>query len=509
MNANQQVLIAGAGPVGLLLACNLMKAGINVTLIDKNKQCSTQSKALTLNAASLKILRSIGIDKEFLAKGKIVKDITVYWNNKRLMHIDYRHLPSIYKCILSLPQPDTEFLLCKYLEELGGSVLRETELVNAINNKSSVSVELSNGTKSEFAYVVGCDGGSSTVRKLAGQTFEGHNYGIEFLLIDAKIQWDGFINEVHYFVKKNGFIIIIPLENGCHRIVIKEDRNYSKEKLHIRSQKEYQELLDTYGPGDIIIKQIDWRSSAPFYNRITNSFQNNRLFLAGDSCHLFSPIGGMGMNTGFQDAFNLGWKLAGVINKKLNRTILGTYHTERNKIANELLVSTDITTCLITGTGGEKTHGKNWLPIMSNRNRMRSLLPMDFSGLSQQYDNNLINIGSNHLIGSHVPYIEFNNNGIKTSSYDLADGVTGVLLVFGDKKNTLMQRLNQYPLNIYFLEQSEYPKFKDYSLIVKWNDAVFIRPDGYIGWQGSVADPDSINNYLKVLYIQFNGENRA
>lgn len=258
MNANQQVLIAGAGPVGLLLACNLMKAGINVTLIDKKNQCSTQSKALTLNSASLKIFRSMGIDKEFLAKGKIVKDITVYWKNKRLMHIDYRHLPSIYKCILSLPQPETESLLCSYLEDLGGSVLRETELVNAINNKSSVSVEFSNGSKNEFAYVIGCDGGSSTVRKLTGQTFEGHNYGIEFLLIDAQIQWNGVVNDVYYFVKEDGFIIVIPLVNGCHRIVIKESSNYNKGKP-IRSKKEYQQLLDVYGPGDIIIKQIDWK----------------------------------------------------------------------------------------------------------------------------------------------------------------------------------------------------------------------------------------------------------
>ncbi len=509
MNTNQQVLIVGAGPVGLLLACNLMKAGISVVIIDKNKQCSTQSKALTINSASLKILRSMGLEKRFIAKGKTVKDITVYWNNKRLMHIDYGRLPSIDKSILSLPQPETESLLCKYLEELGGSVLRETELVNALNNESSVSVEFSNGTKNEFAYVIGCDGGSSTVRKLAGQTFEGHNYGIQFLLIDAKIQWDGLVNEVHYFVKENGFIIIIPLANDCHRIVIKEDNNCSKSKPNIRTQEEYQELLDAYGPGGIIIKQIDWKSSAPFYNRIISRFQNNRFFLAGDSCHLFSPIGGMGMNTGFQDAFNLGWKLAGVINKKLNSSILGTYHTERNKIANELLVSTDVTTSLITGTNDNKAYERDWLPIMSNRNRMRSLLPMGFSGLSQRYDNNLINTGNNQFIGGHVPYIEFNNNGIKTSTYDVVDGVTGAILVFGEKKNTLVQCLKKYPLTVYFLGQSECQKLKALGLVVTCNDAVFVRPDGYIGWHGSIADPASIKNYLNAIYTQFIGDNHA
>lgn len=508
MNSSDgHILIVGAGPVGLLLGCTLLKAGISVKLVEKRLNRSTLSKALSINAASLKVLHSLGIVNRFLDCGKPISDITVYWNNQRLMHVDYRRLASCYPFILSLPQSETERLLEKYYIALGGEIERGVALIDAVASGTGVNATFSDGSKGDFAYAVGCDGGQSQVRKITGQRFSGHDYGMYFLLFDSKIKWDGFVEGVHYFVKDKGFIIVIPLSNGCHRIVIKiGSKDHAIQNNDILTQKDFQRLVDIYGPGGIKLREITWQSSASFYNRLVSGYRKGKIFLAGDASHLFSPIGGMGMNAGFQDAFNLGWKLAGVLKGELSLDILDTYHEERRHIAKQLIKSTDTTTRLISRI--DTNHNgtmRQWLPLMCNRQHMLNTYPMAFAGLSQSYGKSKINQGDSQLVGSQLAYATFFVGEKLYSTYDLNDGIHATILAVNQQSNIIQTWLKSYPIKLLLLTEEQCQRLITQGVPLKCEEAIFIRPDGYVGWHGQIKDKAEIQTYLNSLFIQKTG----
>lgn len=396
MNTSTQhttdVIIVGAGPVGLTLAAQLTSAGISCRLFEKRVIASQHSKALSISAGSLNIFAHMNIVEEFLSLGKKVENIYIHWLNQRFMHINYRKLVSPFPFFLSLPQPKTEKILAKHLNRLGQEIERDQELID-INLQSqhiSATFKRSDGCVEhcQSRYLIACDGSKSAVRVKLGIAFEGHNYSMYFRLIDVYLDWQGPCDDTHYFVKEDGFIIVIPMAGEFHRIVIKESVTTEENRHQSLSCSTYQTLIDNYGPGKIKLKKIIWESCAPFYNRLIKHYQyQQRIFFVGDAAHLFSPIGGQGMNTGLQDAHNLAWKLAGVIKKNWSTKILATYEHERRFIASQLIKSTDETTRLIARI---KPDDKNlitaWLPINKNRERIRTMLPSQFSGLSQCYE---------------------------------------------------------------------------------------------------------------------------
>jgi HAD superfamily hydrolase (TIGR01490 family) len=501
MSVDKKVLIVGAGPVGMLLSIILERAGINVTLVDKRKNISSQSKALTMNSSSLRILHSIGIVDQFLLQGQKINDIYIYWNNHKLMHIDYHRLDDLYSYILALPQSQTEKILDSVISKKNITYIRDMELKNIIQKDEIAIAYFADGSIQKFNYIVGCDGAKSRVRNLIGQDFIGHDYGIKFAIFDAKIDWiENKINKVHYFVKENGFIIVIPLSKGYHRIVIKhEDSSLFKKDLDIL---QYQMLVDMYAPNNLIIKNIIWQSKADFYNRIVSNLRKERVFLAGDAAHLFSPIGGLGMNTGFQDAFNLGWKLAGVLNKKLNPEILDTYDLERKEIIKLLLQSTDITTKLITRIDKNLEPINNWLPKMSNRDKIKRIYPYAFSGLSQEYSYNLINKKSFKVnIGKYIKYAEFDclNNRIDTLS--LFNGIKGTLIIAKSLKYTdsYIKLFEKFDLDVVVINDQQCQTLSKQGISIRLEEAIFVRPDGCIGWH-SFAITSVILEYLESIF---------
>jgi 2-polyprenyl-6-methoxyphenol hydroxylase-like FAD-dependent oxidoreductase len=246
MAIKNNVLIVGAGPVGLMLGCNLQSMGINTIIIDKKSAPSLNSKALTINAASLKILHSMGLISEFLSHGQKVHDIYIHWKNKRLSHINYRRLSSPYNCFLSLPQPETERILERKYLNLGGNLERNVYLEGIAPSENHVTVKLCKNlyvSNEHYIYVVGCDGGKSTVRILLGKKFLGYDYGIYFKIIDVELDWSGEKEATHYFIQEDGFLIVIPLPHKRHRIVIKSNFT-SLDITRQRNVMDYQILVD-------------------------------------------------------------------------------------------------------------------------------------------------------------------------------------------------------------------------------------------------------------------------
>jgi hypothetical protein len=232
--------------------------------------------------------------------------------------------------------------------------------------------------------VVGCDGGLSKVREQLGLPFTGHDYRMHFILADLQIDWPGAHEEGHYFVRDDGFLILLPLQSGYHRIVIKVEGicapGYKPDLAQIRH------YIERYQVEALCVDAPIWLSSAPFYNRCVTRFRQGRVFLAGDAAHLFSPIGGFGMNTGLGDAFNLGWKLGHYLNGCGTDALLESYHTERHGIAQKLLAETDHSTSLIARLDRHQPRDEEvFLPRMCNRGFARAF-PAAASGLSLSYE---------------------------------------------------------------------------------------------------------------------------
>jgi 2-polyprenyl-6-methoxyphenol hydroxylase-like FAD-dependent oxidoreductase len=381
------ILIIGAGPVGMVLASRLKYYKIDVRILDKKTGITQGSKALSINSASLEVFDKMGIVDKFLERGRKIQHINVYWNGKRFAHINFSTLKSSYPYYLALPQPETETILAENLAMQDCHIERNLTVMSVQHIKDGAEVVILNNMTHEieinqYDYVIGCDGCKSTVRSCLGWEFTGYNYPMYFLIIDVRLKWSQCAGKTHYYVKEDGFIIIIPLIQGVHRIVIKGNDKDLVRMNKKRNRIDYQEMIDYLGPGNIYLETLLWESKAPFYNRLSEKYREQRVFIAGDAAHLFSPIGGLGMNTGIQDAYNLAWKLAGVINAKFESNILNDYESERLHLAKKIIQDTDGLTRLITRVDTD-TNGslQCWFPTMKNRTFMRQR-PLNFSGLS-------------------------------------------------------------------------------------------------------------------------------
>lgn len=500
----EKVIIVGAGPVGLLLGCWLRKLGIKVCVLEKRKTRSTQSKAISMNAYSLAILHALGIYDTFDAIGKRVQDLQLYWQQKRLMHVNYRGLPSKYNYILCLVQPKTEALLESCFLASGGIIQRGVEVIDLKEDSDLVHVharhhETDREEHLTARYVVGCDGGKSRVREQLGFSFPGHDHGTGFIMIDAAISWPGDIKQVHYFVSEDAFLILIPLSDHRHRLIIRTPNN-EKEEIAGNKLAAYQNLVTKYGPSDLILHDIVWESNTIYYNRLSEHYGQERIFLAGDACHLFSSIGGLGMNTGFQDAFALAWRLAGILQKRFNETVLASYELERRALVEKLITSTDEMTALITRVNRDPIALRDWMPIMANRRRIKNL-PYHFSGLSQRYEKGLLAQNNEGLVGQLIPYFTLTQQEQYSCSYDFIDGCYFYLL-YG---NVLREHdfFSQYKSSIKLIQL--HPDDWQQACLclgLQAEDVLLIRPDGIVAAKVSTHNAKNVlSPLLKPLLI--------
>lgn len=527
MKKTPEVLIVGAGPTGLLLAINLLRNGVTCNIIDKRVDKSSNSKAITVNAASLKILHSIKLIQNFVNYGCMVRDIYVHWNSSKLMHVNYNYLDAPYKYFLSIPQPFTENILLQNFLDLGGKVDFNTELIDIIVSQSGCEAKTNNShgvIKSKFKYLIGCDGANSKVRQLVGAKFTGKDYEIFFELIDVHLDWDGNTLATHYFVTETCFVIIIPMIDNKHRIVIKNELSSLETVQVVKSIKDYEKIIHRCGVVNLKIKDIIWRSYSKFYNRLIEHYSyNNQVFFAGDASHLFSPIGGLGMNTGLQDAFNLSWRLAGVLKGNYKTQTLDEYCLERRLIGESLIHSTDISTELITRSN-KHMHNKtlsSWLPRMQNRDNIRHVFPLNFSGLSHNYT----------VAGRAIYHIPF-AKGVESitnqeiSTYDISDGINFHVLLFINMSNRErhMQALNALRdrfknlIKVWVIIENNitynwvdpeftvifdtYGDFYGKCIPTKANDVLILRPDGYVGFSCALKNLDQIISYLNSYFVQ-------
>ncbi len=389
MAAMDTVLIVGAGPIGMTLALQLHSYGVPVRLIDKSTERRGGSKALTVNPSTLYIFEMLGVASQVIDRGRRLNRATVLWRGHRLTAVSLQRLAYRHNHLIMLPQPVTEEILSARLQEVGVEIEREVALVDVQSTEAGVTAVMlcPNGTtiREKYAYLVGCDGARSVVRQRLGIPFNGFDYPMHFLLADVRVEWDGPMDEAFYFVEDSAFLVLLPLTGQHHRIVVSVEG-----RLDEKGSVTFDDVKDAVNAcvGERLhLSDPIWVSSAPIYNRLASALSGaGKVFLAGDAAHLFSPIGGSGMNTGIGDAFNLGWKLAYVMKGHSDAKLLRSYEGERLALAQRLVSMTDHLTSLISRHAPKDE--ERWLPQARNRPNLRTI-PYHLAGFSHCYDDGL------------------------------------------------------------------------------------------------------------------------
>ena len=437
--------------------------------------------------------------------GNPVQDLHLYWKNKRLIRVNYRRLTSKHKHILCLEQPKTEALLETQFLAAGGILQRGIEVVGLAEDAERVQVftyQHQTGEKQCLTarYVVGCDGGKSKVREQLGFSFPGTNHGSGFIMVDVKLSWSGDLTRVHYFVSDDAFIILIPLSDEKYRLIIRTPNN-ENEEISGDKLAAYQALIKRYGPAELTLHDIIWASKTTYYHRLSEHYGRGRVWLAGDACHLFSSIGGLGMNTGFQDALGLAWRLAGLLKNRFSTAVLPTYEQERRSLVQSLIDATNEMTAMITRVNQDPQALRHWLPIMANRKRLATTLPQGFSGLSQRYDKGLLVKNHDTSIGGLVPYFRVIQQGSRSSSYDFIDGDYFYLL----HGNTLADdgfwsRYEKWvkPIRLQAADWQQVAQALD----IGDEETVLIRPDGIVAGKASIHNTQQLFSLLKPLILE-------
>jgi 2-polyprenyl-6-methoxyphenol hydroxylase-like FAD-dependent oxidoreductase len=362
------VLIVGAGPVGLTLATALVVKGVKVVLVDRAAEGANTSRAAVVHARTLEVLETIQVSEELVKRGVIVPRFTVRDRDRSLLTIGFDELPTKYPYTLMVPQDITEEVLLDRLHAQGGQVHRPYEVASLEQDDTGTTATMTTGKVIRAKYTVGADGMHSTVREHAGIGFTGDTYAQSFVLADVRLDWEHQDDEVMLFFAPEGLVVVAPLPGGRHRIVATVD-----EAPEHPSREDVQALLDTRGPKahPARVTDIVWSSRFRVHHRLADHYRSGRLFLAGDAAHVHSPAGGQGMNTGIQDALVLAGRLAAVLLEGVGESTLDEYEAERRPVAEEVVAFTHRMTRVATlgsaplrGVRNAVLRALDWVPAV-------------------------------------------------------------------------------------------------------------------------------------------------
>jgi 2-polyprenyl-6-methoxyphenol hydroxylase-like FAD-dependent oxidoreductase len=352
------VLVCGAGPVGLTLGNRLAAAGVDHVLIDRAEAGANTSRAAVVHARTLEVLDELGVTDALVTRGVVVPRFTVRDGDRVLLTVEFDGLPTDYPYTLMVPQDVTEEVLESALKKRGGSVLRGQTLEGYVvgdDGRVRADVRGPDGTWQVVAdHIVGADGMYSRVRERSGIGFAGSAYARSFVLADVVMDWPLPDDEVQLFFSPAGLVVVAPLPGGRHRVVATVD-----DAPEHPDADDVAALLHARGPaGADAVRSVVWSSRFRVHHRLAENFRRGPVFLAGDAAHVHSPAGGQGMNTGIQDAVDLGGRLAAVIADGADPSALDDYDRVRRPVARQVVALTDRMTRAAT-LSGVPAQGRN------------------------------------------------------------------------------------------------------------------------------------------------------
>lgn len=453
------VIVAGGGPTGLMLAGELRLQGVHALVLEKEAEPTAYVRALGLHVRSVEVMDQRGLLERFLALGQqfavggFFAGIDKPWPDR---------LDTAHRYVLGIPQTTTEHLLTEHATEVGAEIRRGCELVGLSQDEDGVTVELADDTQLRSRYLVGCDGGRSTVRKLLGVGFPGEPAKVETLLGEMELTEDpatiaAIVAEVRRTQLRFG---AIPLGEGVYRVVVPAE-GVAEDRTVPPALEEFKQQLRAFAGTDFGVHSPRWLSRFGDATRQAERYRTGRVLLAGDAAHIHPPTGGQGLNLGIQDAFNLGWKLAAEVNGWAPEGLLDSYHTERHPVAADVLDNTRAQMELMSLEPGPRSVRRLVSDLMDFEEVNRYLIEK-ITAIGVRYD-----FGEGHeLLGRRMRDVELKRGRL----YELMHNGRGLLL---DQTGRLSVAGWEDRVD-HVVDGSE-------ELDVP---AVLLRPDGHVAWVG-------------------------
>src|SRR5271166_2412629 len=337
------VLIAGAGPVGLFLANECARRGLRFRLIEARPAQSIYSKALAIFPRTLEIFDMAGVVAPFLEQANRVTKVAVISHDRALAHMRFEPHDTIYPFVAMVPQNVTEALLVEELRRKGGDIEYNTAFVSAQQHDGYVTATIQHdGTQSEVeaSFLAGCDGPHSKVRESLNLQFEGGDYVDSFMLADVESNDNLPADEMQICPSELGPLAIFPISATRRRIVATVDNHEGDAP----SLDQVRAVAAGRAPAGLEVRGLHWSSYFRIHHRCATKLRSGRVFIAGDAAHIHSPFGGQGMNTGLHDIWNLAWKLDLFLRGHGNQQLLASYQAERLPVIKSVIETTDLMT---------------------------------------------------------------------------------------------------------------------------------------------------------------------
>ncbi|HEY4147640.1 MAG TPA: FAD-dependent monooxygenase, partial [Chitinophagaceae bacterium] len=386
------IIVSGAGPTGLMLANELSRFGVNFLLLDKKAGPTTESRALVVQARSMEIYEQMGLSDEVEQEGRPATGISLYKKGKPVASVFLGKMGekiSPFPYAMIYEQNKNEDLLYRHLESGGNTVHWNTECTNIIEKDGLYFLDaVQDGTipaRYSCRYLVACDGGKSLVRDFAGMPFNGGTYENVFFVADTHARTAGLSPDMlSLFLTREAITMLLPMK-GVERIRL---LGALPKKYYHRDDIQFEEIAGEVKKNmqvPVEFYDTQWYSTYKLHYKKVDHFNKGNIFFAGDAAHVHSPAGGQGMNTGLQDAYNLGWKLSLVVKGKASAPLLNSYHEERNPVAEQLLKTTDRLFTVMTNSNNFFAFVKLFvvprvLPMVNKFKRLRTAW---FKGISQ------------------------------------------------------------------------------------------------------------------------------
>ncbi|MEV4921452.1 rifampin monooxygenase [Streptomyces roseoverticillatus] len=453
------VIVVGGGPTGLMLACELRLHGVHVVVLERDAEPAGHVRALGLHARSVEVMAQRGLLDRFLEHGRkfevggFFAAIDKPWPDR---------MDSAHAYVLGIPQPVTEKLLNERALELDTEIRRGCAVTGLSQDEDGVTVELADNTQLRSRFVVGCDGGRSTVRKLIGVGFPGEPTRVETLLGEMEVgvpqeEITAVMTEVRKTQKRFG---LGSFGGEVYRVVVPAD-GVAADRTVPPTLEEFKKQLRATAGTDFGVHSPRWLSRFGDATRQAERYRSGRVLLAGDAAHIHPPTGGQGLNLGVQDAFNLGWKLAAEIGGRAPEGLLDSYHAERHPVAADVLDNTRAQMELMSTEPGSQAVRRLVSELMDFEEVNRYLIEK-ITAIGVRYD-----FGEGHeLLGRRMRDVQLKRGRL----YELMHGGRGLLL---DQTGRLSVEgwADRVDHVVDVSEELDVP-------------AVLLRPDGHVAWAG-------------------------
>jgi 2-polyprenyl-6-methoxyphenol hydroxylase-like FAD-dependent oxidoreductase len=505
------VLIAGAGPTGLVLALWLQRLGVRVRIVDKVAEPGTTSRALVVHARILEHYQQLGIAEAVASQAIRFMAVNLWVRGKRRARIFLGDLGagvSPYPYILVFPQDQHERFLIERLRENGIRIERPTEVTGFEERGNRVDVRLKHADGSdescEAAFLAGCDGARSAVREVLGTGFPGGTYRHMFYVADVEAIGPAMNGQLNLALDEADFLAVFPMRgDGRARLIgtIEETAEARQESLQWNDVS--RDIIERLG---VEVERVNWFSTYHVHHRVAAHFRAGRAFLLGDAAHIHSPVGGQGMNTGIGDATNLAWKLAAVVKGRADPAILDTFEAERIAFAQRLVATTDRAFQLVTSDGPfarfVRLHvAARVLPAIFAINATRRFMFRTVSQTAIDYRHSSLSAGVAGKIhaGDRLPWVKLDRSpsGYPDNFAPLAS-LDWQLHVYGNAAAPISSVCKAAGLPLHTFPWQGAMRAAGFV-----RDAVYlIRPDGYVGFADRNANAANLQQYLTDRQLQ-------